>query len=79
MSPTLFRAGGLRFYFFSREEPRLHVHVQSPGGEAKFWLEPKVELAQNHGMSQRSVAAALRLVREHEDEISKAWKKHFSR
>lgn len=75
----MIRAEDLLFYFFSREEPRLHVHVQGSGGEAKFWLEPTVELAQNHGMSQRSVAAALRLVREHEDEIRKAWKKHFSR
>ena len=23
MSPTVFREGGLRFYFFSREEPRM--------------------------------------------------------
>jgi len=79
MSPTVFRARGLRFYFFSREEPRLHVHVQGSEGEAKFWLEPSIELAQNHGMSQRSVASALRLIREHEDEIREAWKKHFSR
>jgi len=40
---------GPRFYFFSREEPRLHVHVQGQRGEAKFWLEPSVELAQNFG------------------------------
>ncbi len=27
MSPTVFRERGYRFYFFSREEPRMHVHV----------------------------------------------------
>jgi len=27
MSPTVFREGGFRFYFFSREESRMHVHV----------------------------------------------------
>lgn len=47
MSPTVFREGPYRFYFFSREETRMHVHVQGPDGEAKFWLEPSVELAQN--------------------------------
>ena len=36
MSPTIFRAGGYRFYFFSREEPRMHVHVHHEAGEAKF-------------------------------------------
>ena len=47
MSPTVFRAGGFRFYFFSREETRMHVHVHHAEGEAKFWLEPEIELAQN--------------------------------
>ena len=48
MSPTIFRVGRLRFYFFSREETRMHVHVQHPTGEAKFWLEPEIELARNY-------------------------------
>lgn len=79
MSPTVFRARGLRFFFFSREETRLHVHVQGSGGEAKFWVEPEIELVQNYGMSRRSVASALRLIREHEGEIRSAWQAHFGR
>lgn len=47
MSPTVFRERGYRFYFFSREEPRMHVHVMSGHGEAKYWLEPELELAKN--------------------------------
>jgi hypothetical protein len=47
VSLTIFRYRSYRFYFFSREEARMHVHVISPGGEAKFWLEPKIELAVN--------------------------------
>ena len=77
MRPTVLRVGGLRFYFFSREEARPHVHVQSLRGEAKFWLEPTIALAQNFGLSQRNIATALRLVREHEDEIRTAWARHF--
>jgi hypothetical protein len=50
MSPTVFRDGPFRF-FFSREEERLHIHVESADGEAKFWLEPKIELARNHELS----------------------------
>jgi hypothetical protein len=79
VSPTIFKERGLRFYFFSREETRLHVHVQGDRGEAKFWLEPKIELAQNHGLSQASVRTALRVIREREDEIRKSWKAHFRR
>ena len=77
MSPTVFREGGFRFYFFSREELRMHVHVQGQNGEAKFWLEPTVELAQHVGLSLREINEALRLVQEHEDEICSAWHKHF--
>ena len=77
MSPTVFRYGSYRFYFFSREEPRMHVHVQSPAGEAKFWLEPQIELAQNYGLNARQLNSALKLVKEHEDEIREAWETHF--
>ena len=59
VSPTVFREGGFRFYFFSREEPRMHVHAHHAEGEAKFWLEPEIELAQNHGLSRRRLTAAL--------------------
>ena len=78
MSPTVFREGGFRFYFFSREESRMHVHVHGQNGEAKFWLEPANELAQNVGFSQREINEALRLVQEHQDDILSAWHKHFS-
>ncbi len=79
MSPTIFKVKGLRFYFFSREEARPHVHVQGQRGEAKFWLDPSVELAQNLGLSQASIRTALRLIQEREDEIRGAWKAHFRR
>ncbi len=78
MSPTVFREGGFRFYFFSREESRVHVHVQGQNGEAKFWLEPTTELAQAVGLSQREINEALRLVQEHENDIRSAWRKHFA-
>jgi hypothetical protein len=61
------------------KELRPHVHVHHADGEAKFWLEPKVELARNYGMSPRRLTSALDLVRGHEREIRAAWKKHFGR
>jgi hypothetical protein len=77
MSPTVFREAGFRFYFFSREELRMHVHVQGQNGEAKYWLEPKIELAQSVGLSRWEIHEALRLVQEHEYDIRNAWHKHF--
>jgi hypothetical protein len=77
MSPTIFREAGYRFYFFSREEPRMHVHVQCADGEAKFWIEPRIEAAQNVGMSERRLHSAQKLVAMHVDEIRRAWQEHF--
>lgn len=55
----------------------MHVHVHGQNGEAKFWLEPSIELTQNYHLSQQEVNIALRLIREHENEIRDAWHKHF--
>ena len=68
---------GFRFYFFSREETRMHVHVHHADGEVKVWLEPVVEVAKNSGLKARQVKIVLRLVQEHQDEIRKAWTTHF--
>jgi hypothetical protein len=77
VSPTVLRIRGYRFYFFSREEPRPHVHVQHAEGEAKFWLEPTVEVEGNYGLKPRRLAEALKLVEEHANEFRRAWSKHF--
>jgi len=54
--------------------------VQGVRGEAKFWIEPEVQLAQDYGLGPlRVVNRALRLIREHEDEIRAAWQTHFGR
>jgi hypothetical protein len=78
VSPTVFRDGPFRF-FFSREEERLHIHVQSPDGEAKFWIEPEIELARNHQLSEQDLRRVLQLVLDHEQEIRDAWQHHFGR
>ena len=55
----------------------MHVHVQSPDGEAKFWLEPVIAQAQNYGLSEQQLRAARKLIEEHYDEIRAAWRRHF--
>jgi hypothetical protein len=78
MTPTVLRDGPFRFFFFSREESRMHVHVSPPDGEAKFWLKPDVELATQTGLAVHVVNEAKQLVEEHLQEIIDAWNKHFS-
>jgi len=77
MTPTIFQFKNYRFLFFSREEPRLHVHVRSPDGEAKFWLDPEIELAVCYGFSEKEIRELKNIVEEKKDEIRKHWDKHF--
>ena len=79
MSPTVFRFKSYRFYFFSREEPRRHIHISCPDGEAKFWIEPAVELADSHGLSSRRISELRGIIEERQNEIRDAWDEHFGR
>ncbi|HAV12199.1 MAG TPA: DUF4160 domain-containing protein [Opitutae bacterium] len=77
MSPTVFYHRNYRFFFFSREESRMHIHIYSPSGEAKFWIEPKIELAVSKGLNSRELKEVETQVKEHENEIRREWNKHF--
>jgi hypothetical protein len=77
MSPTIFRERGYRFFFFSREEARMHVHVYCADGEAKFWLEPQIELARNYRLSRSQLREIEQIIEEHNDELRTAWHEHF--
>jgi hypothetical protein len=65
MVPLVVRDGPFRLFFFSREEPRVHVHVAHPDGEAKFWLTPTVQVATSTGLTPRQLAAAQAVVTKH--------------
>lgn len=55
----------------------MHVHISSPDGEAKFWIEPLVALAGHTGLSKRVLSRMQASVEEHYDEIVRGWKAHF--
>ena len=78
--PVVFRHGNVRFHFFSNEgTPRepAHIHAESSDGEAKFWLHPNVTIARSAGYNRRQLSRLADLVREHRDEIERAWNEHF--
>ena len=77
MSPTVFKERNFRFFFFSREEERMHIHVVSPEGEAKFWIEPEVALARSVGFNKNQISLLETLIKERKDEIENRWKEHF--
>jgi hypothetical protein len=64
-------------FFFSREESRMHVHIVSADGEAKFWLEPQIELARNFRLSAAQLREVEAVIEAHADEFKAAWKQYF--
>ena len=78
MSPTVLKKAGYRFFFFSREETRRHIHIVSGKGEAKFWLEPELELANNYRFSRKELKEIEAIIEEYYDDFTSAWIKHFT-
>ena len=55
----------------------MHVHVISGDGEAKFWLEPEIELAKNYRYSRKQLKQIESLIEVHYNELISAWRQHF--
>jgi hypothetical protein len=78
--PTVFRYKGFRFFFYSNEgNPRepMHVHVLGAGGDAKFWMHPRVSLAGSDGLDARTLRELLQVVTDNVALIERAWNEHF--
>lgn len=56
----------------------MHIHVKSPDGEAKIWIEPEIELERAVGYNEPQVNEILEQVEKHRNEIEDHWRKHFS-
>ena len=56
MSPAVYRERGVKFFFFSNEEERMHVHIVGHEGEAKFRIEPEIELAKSYSLPVKELA-----------------------
>jgi hypothetical protein len=60
-----------------RTVSRLTSHVKRDRSEAKFWIDPLVELAGNWGFARHELARVRQLVVSHRDLILEAWHEHF--
>jgi hypothetical protein len=73
------KSGAFRFHFYSDEgnEPP-HIHVATPDGECKFWLDP-VRLARNKGITPDTIRKIERIVFEHRGFFEERFYDHFSK
>jgi len=79
--PVALRLDGFKFFFYANEgSPRepAHIHVRRAGAEAKFWLNPQVQLARNDGFDAQTLRHIAIMITDHRQHLQRAWNEHFS-
>jgi hypothetical protein len=79
MSPQFRKEEGFVFKIYSNEEERMHVHVVKAENEAKFWLEPTIELAENFGFSSKEIKKITKMVETYGNEFKQQFAAHIGR
>ena len=79
MSPKFRKEEGFVFKIYSNEEERKHIHVVKAENEAKFWLEPTIELAENFGFSSKEIKKITLMVETYGDEFKEQFEAHIGR
>jgi hypothetical protein len=49
------------------------MHVDRENSSAKFWLDPDVTLAENHGYSRKELRDIERIMQEHLEKLRYEW------
>ena len=79
MSPVFRRESGYTFKVYSNEEERMHIHVLYGSKEAKFWLEPQVELAKNSGVPEHKLSEIKKIVEKYADSFKEQFRQHIGK
>ena len=74
LSPNTYN--GFVFKIYSNEEKRMHIHIVKAENEAKFWLEPEIELAENFGFNSKELSFIEKILREYGDEFKIKFARH---
>lgn len=76
LMPTIYRKDGCRVFFFSKEGPRAHVHVQVGDGKVKVWLDD-LSTRNAINLSKREIRDIVKLVARHRDDFQRSWDVYF--
>ncbi len=76
MSPKFKEINGFVFKIYSNEESRIHIHIVKAENEAKYWLEPDIELAENFGFSSKELSFIEKILKENGDDFKVKFARH---
>ena len=79
MSPKFLCENGYIFKIYSNEEERVHILVVKAEKEAKFWLEPNIELAENFGFNSKEIKVITQMIDTYGDEFRQKYKQYISK
>ena len=79
MSPKFLCENGYIFKIYFNEEERVHIHVVKAEKEAKFWLEPNIELAENFGFNSKEIKVITQMIDTYGDEFRQKYKQYISK
>jgi hypothetical protein len=74
--PTALIINGFRFYFWSNEEDRAHIHIVKGEGNAKYWLAPKIECVFSYNYKRAEVRFIERVIKKEYSTLIKKWNDH---
>lgn len=57
----------------------MHIHVMKDDCEAKIWLEPSIELADNDGFAKHEINNIIKLVKTYADDFKEQYKRHIGK
>ena len=79
MNPKFKMEEGFIFEIYSNEEERMHIHVEKAKNEAKFWLEPAIELVEIFGFNSKDVKKITKMVETYGNEFKQQFAAHIGR
>ena len=79
MSPVFYREDGFTFKIYSNEEERIHIHVLKAENEAKFWLDPTIELADNYGFNGKEIKTITDILERYGDDFKYKFTEHIGK
>ncbi len=55
----------------------MHIHVVKAENEAKYWLEPQIELAENFGFTSKELKKITKMVVDYGDDFKRLYAEHI--
>jgi len=77
--PSVLNLLGMRFFYWAREHEPVHIHVKKGDVEARFKIEPTVELTDNFGFKPHELALAEEIIKDNREYMIEHWRLFFKK